>query len=648
MSRARHRREHCNRKVLTAALALALLLSLLFSVTSQAQEGEYKVNVYIKIHRIQCIDRIESAQQPEYVDWHYYITASFLGNTFHGEASYTDCGLDKTLDDVYVFEVTTRYVRIVIDLKDDDTLTRPDLADISGFPGGGYDNMDEFERGTSYWGLYDTKTNTLVDTDELMVEGDYYITSGELDGSTDVDENDAALWFSIWDDYDLPVAEPGPDRNCTLGETLQFDGSGSTASYASTLVKYEWDFNEDGIFELQGVNQSYAFTKKGPNPVSLRVTDSMGEEGVGTCVINVVNLQPRASFTYSPTEPSIVDSIQFTDTSWDPDGVVSAWDWDFGDNGTSAMQNAVHTYAKGTYTVTLTVRDENGGSNSTSLLIRVRNQPPTAGFTFSPSNPQRGEEVQFTDRSMDPEGYPLQYHWDFGDGHNSSEQSPNHFYPEAGKYAVTLTIVDEDGNTEVASETVSISSMPISAGFTFTPTDPGVRESVRFTDESQDPEGGTLEYYWDFGDGQSSYDRNPSHAYGSVGRYEARLTISNEEGEMDSTSHSITVVNKFDLSLEVRDLLGLAVGNAQVQIYRDGEHVTSATTNNRGKLELFNMPEGDYRVQARVLGLAASRSFSLSGDSTERVRVIFSLYTTIIFLGVMGGALALRFIRKKA
>ena len=97
----------------------------------------------------------------------------------------------------------------------------------------------------------------------------------------------------------------------------------------------------------------------------------------------------------------------------------------------------------------------------------------------------------------------------------------------------------------------------------------------------------------------------------------------------------------------MRDLLGLAVANAQIQVYRNGEHVTSATTNNRGKLELFNMPEGDYRVQARFLGLAASRSFSLSGDSTERVRVIFSLYTTIIFLGVIGGALALRFIRKK-
>jgi PKD repeat protein len=648
MSGERRRRERCSKKALTVALAFALLLSLLPSIITLAQDGEYRVNVYIKIHRIQCIDRIESAQHPEYVDWHYYITASYLGNTFYGEASYTDCGLDKTLDDVYVFEVTTRYVRIVIDLKDDDILTRADLADISGFPGGGYDNMDEFERGTSYWGLYDTKTNTLVDTDELLVEGDYYITSGELDGSTDEDENDAALWFSIWDDYDLPVAKPGPDRNCTLGETLQFDGSGSTASYATILVKYEWDFNDDGIFEFQGVNQSYAFKKKGPNPVSLRVTDSMGEEGVGTCEVNVINLQPRASFTYSPAEPSIVDSIQFTDTSWDPDGVVSVWDWDFGDNGTSAMQNAIHTYAKGTYLVTLTVRDENGGSNSTSLLIRVRNQPPTVGFTFSPSNPQRGEEVQLTDRSQDPEGYPLQYRWDFGDGNNSSEQSPNHVYPEAGKYTVTLTIVDEDGNTEVASETVSISSMPIIAGFTFSPTDPGVRETVRFTDESQDPEGGTLQYYWDFGDGQSSYERNPSHAYSGVGRYEVRLTISNEEGEMDSTSYSIPVVNKYDLSLEVKDLLGLAVANAQVQVYRDGEHVTSATTNNRGKLELFNMPEGEYRVQARVLGLAASRSFSLSGNSEESVRVIFSLYTTIIVLGLIGAAFALKFIRKKA
>jgi len=84
------------------------------------------------------------------------------------------------------------------------------------------------------------------------------------------------------------------------------------------------------------------------------------------------NQPPSASFTWSPLMPNSTQSTQFTDTSVDPDGTIAAWDWDFGDTGTSTATNPVHVYAAaGWYNVTLNVTDDLGemGSAFASLFV---------------------------------------------------------------------------------------------------------------------------------------------------------------------------------------------------------------------------------------------------------------------------------------
>ncbi len=84
------------------------------------------------------------------------------------------------------------------------------------------------------------------------------------------------------------------------------------------------------------------------------------------------NNAPSASFTYSPTDPSPGDSIQFTDTSSDGDGSISSYSWDFGDGSTSSSQNPTHSYgSEGTYTVSLTVTDNDGATDTASQSIDV-------------------------------------------------------------------------------------------------------------------------------------------------------------------------------------------------------------------------------------------------------------------------------------
>jgi PKD repeat protein len=330
---------------------------------------------WIKIYRIQAVDAIEGVLE-DGADWHYYIWV------WDGEKWLTvDSTVPSDRDDVVVnaihsFTVKTVSVDFYIALLEDDFWTAADVADISGRAGGGYDNYDgTIPRGAEYGGTYDLRTNSLSG-DETIIEAGHYKTSGDYDDSIEVDENDANLWFDVWDNYDLPTANAGVDQTVHTGEKVNFDGSASTASAGSSLVKYEWDFENDGVIDAEGAKTSYTYNVKGQYTVVLRVTDSLGQVDTDTCLIAVLNRAPIASFTYTPTDITIQDAVNFIDTSQDTDGSIVSWYWDFGDGTTSTDRNPTHKYSsEGNYTVTLTVTDNDGAQNVTSKTITVKGMP---------------------------------------------------------------------------------------------------------------------------------------------------------------------------------------------------------------------------------------------------------------------------------
>jgi len=149
---------------------------------------------------------------------------------------------------------------------------------------------------------------------------------------------------------------------------------------------------------------------------------------------------PVANFVWEPLYPRDIDEINFNaSSSYDVNGVIVNYTWDFGDGNTSYEQNPSHIYRdNGTYNVTLIVTDNDGEKNMAYHLISVSNVEPSAHFTFSPLNPTAGDTIHFTDLSNDPDGYIVNYTWDFGDGNMSYEQSPSHQYADDGTYNVTL------------------------------------------------------------------------------------------------------------------------------------------------------------------------------------------------------------------
>jgi len=169
------------------------------------------------------------------------------------------------------------------------------------------------------------------------------------------------------------------------------------------------------------------------------------------------NNPPVADFSYEPTEISIGDIVYFNSTSYDTDGFIINWTWNFGDGSISYGEYATHQYNNnGAYIVNLTVMDNESATGSIEKTIFVGNQLPVADFTFTPENPTTKENVYFTDISTDPDGIIVSWWWNFGDGYYSDLQNPVHCFYIDGSYNVELIVTDNDGLMDTIQKTIVV------------------------------------------------------------------------------------------------------------------------------------------------------------------------------------------------
>jgi gliding motility-associated-like protein len=256
-----------------------------------------------------------------------------------------------------------------------------------------------------------------------------------------------------------------------------------------------------------------------------------------------VNPAPTASFIYSLV--SLDDPVQFIDNSTLNSGPpIVAWSWNFGDpmsglDNFSDLQNPVHLFsALGDYDVNLTVTDENGCSDDTTITLTV-NPRPVAGFYWE--LPCFGTDVQFVDTSTTSQGFITDWFWNFGDPasgafNESTAQNPTHSFTAPGIYNVQLVVKAFGYDTIV--QQVEIFAPP-TAEFSF--NTPCQGEAVNFIDESLPGDAPIDSWFWDFADGNTSDEQNPSHVYQFSGNYLVDLTVTDTNGCSATITKNVTI-----------------------------------------------------------------------------------------------------------
>jgi PKD repeat protein len=246
--------------------------------------------------------------------------------------------------------------------------------------------------------------------------------------------------------------------NPVVDQVIQFNATDSNDP-DGTIEKYQWDMG-DGT-TLYGSIVSHQYTGSGTYTVYLQVTDNSDNTGSTSQNITVDdNQSPTASFVYSPTTPEAGERVHFNaSASTDPDGIITSWDWDFGDGRHGSGEEVNHTYTDGgTYTVVLVVTDDSGNTDSVSKTVTVTDVgTPIASFTFSPGNPTTSTSIAFdASASNDPDGNIQTWLWNFDDGNTGLGETINHQYSSTGTYTVELIVTDDDGKTARTTRTVTV------------------------------------------------------------------------------------------------------------------------------------------------------------------------------------------------
>jgi gliding motility-associated-like protein len=322
--------------------------------------------------------------------------------------------------------------------------------------------------------------------------------------------------------------------SCKAPFTVHFTPSSTAAS------SYQWLFG-DGSQSTEP-SPSHIYQAAGEYDVTLIVANAAG------CTDTLVKKKfiqikaPEVTLLQLPQEGCVP-------YNWQPVFQVNSVDelagyvWYFGDGATATGKAPLHTYTQpGTYTVKLVYTTAGGCTDSVIMkdVIRVGSHPNVA-FAATPRDACAFTGIYFKDNSTG--ALADKWLWSFGDGSTGTEQNPIHIYQDTGYYNIKL-VVWNNGCKDSLTIARYVHIKPPIARFIVNPVNCTLKFSRQFSDQSI----GATSWFWDFGDGATSTQPNPVHAYSKAGSYIVKLTVKNETCEHTTSKQVLIVSEKADFT----------------------------------------------------------------------------------------------------
>ncbi|MEZ5359608.1 MAG: PKD domain-containing protein [Candidatus Zixiibacteriota bacterium] len=409
----------------------------------------------------------------------------------------------------------------------------------------------------------------------------------------------------------IEVGEP-PTADFSADQTNFCVGGEVAFTDESTLADtWAWDFG-DGSTSIDQ-NPTHMYTIAGTYTVTLTVTNACGTDSETKDQYITVQPLPTSDFSVAQTTVCAGTPTRFTNLSTN----ATSWVWDFGNGVASTAQNPTITYVNpGSYTVTLTAINNCGRDIERKELYITVITGPTADFYADATQGCVDGTIHFTDASLHADTWS----WDFGDGGTSTAQNPSHIYSATGTYTVSLTVMNDCGDdTETKEYYITINQLPI-AQFDYELDRPCIDEPIDFTNESQY----ATSYSWDFGDGTTSIEENPTHAYSQPGTYTVTLTASNACGSDEYTHpEKITILEEVTIDFTgpnkacVNELVQFtdqstnatywywSFGDGETAVERNPEHRYTAPGTYTVSLQVHNDCNGDQMSKIDFITVTA-------------------------------------------
>jgi PKD repeat protein len=197
--------------------------------------------------------------------------------------------------------------------------------------------------------------------------------------------------------------------------------------------------------------------------------------------------------------------------------------------------------------ITFTINDETAStsgdkiwasSGSKNCNLTVAEQPPNAVHN-GPYSANEGGSVSFSSAGS----IGSSFLWNFGDGNTSTDANPSHTYGNVQSYTVTLTATNSLGSNSKSTTATIHNVAPTVSASSDAPKNEG--STVTFTGSATDPGGGgdISGYSWNFGDGNTSSQQNPTAVYADDGNYTVTLNVTDSDGGVGTKQISVTINN---------------------------------------------------------------------------------------------------------
>ncbi len=359
----------------------------------------------------------------------------------------------------------------------------------------------------------------------------------------------------------MPTADAGDDLDLCKGETITINAT----TGGGNIVWMPGNFNTQSITVTPGITTTYTVT----------ISDAIGCSGSDDITV-VVNDIPNALYNSSGSvcEDNPVTFNDQSNIGW---GAINSWNWDFGNNISSSVQNPTIPFsAPGNYNVTLIVRSDGGCADTITQALNIWARPVAS---FLHTNVCEGNPISFSNTSFISDASPLNYSWNLGDNTSSNNIDVNHQYGSYGGYISSLIVTSANGCIDSTKSLVNVYALP-TANFS---VNYACEESPAvFNNGSTIPQGNINSWFWTFGDSKTATDSDPLHTYDDPGTYDIHMLITSDHGCQDSIDGIIRIVPK--------PLIDFETENACLGYTVDLTDLSSAVT---GTIQQYNWSFGD-------------------------------------------------------